>query len=160
MKKLKISDDYKRHLIKFFLFFFVCPFLLVSVICAVRGIYRVPTVSMQPTFRKGSFISVMNKNVMRGDIVVFKSKELKKTLVKRVLGIPGDTLQIRAGHVIRNGKEISEKYVKYWGGKSGSFKVPKDHYFLLGDNRSDSLDSRYWENPYILKSLIIGVVRK
>ena len=63
------------------------------------------------------------------------------------VGGPGDKLQVREGHVIRNGKEVDEPYAQTCGGEIcniAEFTVPAGHYFMMGDNRGDSMDSRYW----------------
>ena len=73
----------------------------------------------------------------------------QQTFVKRVVGLPGDVMQIVGGHVIRNGKRESDAYITACGAAaectfSGSIRVPADDYYMMGDNRGDSDDSRYW----------------
>jgi signal peptidase I len=110
----------------------------------------------------------------RGDVVVFDPHhEQNLTLVKRLMGLPGDTLEMRAGALWVNGEPLDEPYVRpgtvpddaspefswqreYFVGEGdpssyrptretwGPIVVPADHYFMLGDNRDDSYDSRYW----------------
>ncbi|MBO9534216.1 MAG: signal peptidase I [Solirubrobacteraceae bacterium] len=73
--------------------------------------------------------------------------KFSETYVKRVVGGPGDELSVREGHVIRNGKEVDEPYAVTCSGEIcniAKFKVPAGHYFMMGDNRGDSMDSRYW----------------
>lgn len=95
-------------------------------------------------------------NIKRGDIIVFYSDELKETLIKRVIGLPGDHIVIHDGIVNINGNDIKEDYVKNNARYNGTFDVPEDKFFFLGDNRPDSWDSRRWKNPYIDKSNIKG----
>jgi signal peptidase I len=110
----------------------------------------------------------------RGDVVVFDPHhEENMKLVKRLMGLPGDTLQMRAGELWVNGQRLDEPYVRTgtvpddassefsWQGRYlvgevdastyrptretwGPIVVPREHYFMLGDNRDDSYDSRYW----------------
>jgi signal peptidase I, bacterial type len=122
---------------------------------------EVPTGSMLPTIQLHSQIFVTRiynyKNIKRGEIIVFFSKELNETLIKRVIGLPGDKVEIKEdGGVYVNGTLLKEPYVKIKGGKGGTFNVPKDKYFFLGDDREISYDARYWQNPYISKEDIKG----
>ena len=69
------------------------------------------------------------------------------TYIKRVMGGPGDRLEVHGGHVTRNGKAVAEPYAARCQGERcelRSFTVPADHYFMMGDNRGDSSDSRFW----------------
>ena len=124
----------------------------------------VPTGSMLPTINLNDKILVTivhNKNnLKRGDIIVFHSNELKEDLIKRLIGLPNDTVEIKEdGSVYINNKKINESYVVYPGGKTGKYKVPADSYFFMGDNRIDSLDARYWDKPFIPKKDIMGKAR-
>lgn len=90
--------------------------------------------------------------------MVFYSQEENKYLVKRLIGEPGDTVDIRSGSVYINGEYFDEFYVKSNSEYTGTFNVPENSYFFLGDNRGDSRDARYWENTYIHKDYIIAKV--
>jgi signal peptidase I len=88
------------------------------------------------------------------------ASESTQTFVKRVVGLPGDMLRIVNGHVIRNGKREPDAYITACGGAtectfSGSIRVPAGDYYMMGDNRGDSDDSRYW-GP-VPQRYIIGV---
>lgn len=116
---------------------------------------KVPTGSMMPTVEIGDQLFVTriynSNNIKRGDIVVFNSDELKEPLLKRVIGLPGEHVEIKSdGSVYINGNKLEEDYVKYQGGKTDmSFDVPSGKFLMLGDNRNNSDDARYWSNPYI-----------
>jgi len=95
------------------------------------------------------------REVHRGDIVVFKyPEEPERDFIKRVIGLPGETLEIRRGQVHIDGAPIEEPYlsedeVVLHGAvddqpEFGPISVPEGHYFVLGDNRDNSQDSRYW----------------
>jgi signal peptidase I len=80
---------------------------------------------------------------------VVQSQESSQTYVKRVVGLPGDHLSIRDGHVFRNGKRESDSYTIPCDGSGecdfpGTITIPPGEYYMMGDNRPDSLDSRFW----------------
>jgi signal peptidase I len=98
-------------------------------------------------------------DIRRGDIVVFKyPEEPERDFIKRVIGLPGETLEVRDKQVLINGKALDEPYVHFLrpAGDSqevtsfgvrdryGPVTVPENHYFMMGDNRDNSQDSRYW----------------
>lgn len=115
----------------------------------------VPSPSMSPTVEVGDQLFVTKvyntSNIKRGDILVFNSDELGKLLLKRVIGLPGEHVEIKGdGLVYVDGKKLEESYVKYPGGKTDmSFDVPEGKFLMLGDNRNNSGDARYWNNKYI-----------
>ncbi|MGL4109701.1 signal peptidase I [Clostridium sp. LP20] len=113
----------------------------------------IPSGSMIPTLNEGDHLFVSRvynlDNIKRGDILVFYSEELNDTLIKRVIGLPGDNIEIKDGKVSVNGEEINQDYVKNEDQSYGEFNVPEGKYFFLGDNRPISFDSRKWNNPYI-----------
>ena len=94
----------------------------------------------------------------QGDIVIFKyPDDENQNYIKRVIGLPGDTIEIVEGLVYVNGELLEEPYL--WEEPRGSFGpyvVPEGHYFMLGDNRNNSRDSRYWNNKYVSDEQILG----
>jgi len=99
------------------------------------------------------------RDIKRGDIVVFKYPvEPERDFIKRVIGLPGDTIELRAKKVYVNGQPLDEPYVHFLTSSSegsevtsidvreryGPVTVPSDQYFVMGDNRDNSQDSRYW----------------
>jgi signal peptidase I len=121
----------------------------------------VPSSSMYPTIKVGDRIIVTKiyekKNLKRGDIIVFKSDELKENLIKRLIGLPGDEVAVKDnGQVFINGSKIKEPYVVYPEALAKKFTVPKNKYLFFGDNRANSFDARRWENPYIDSKNIQG----
>ncbi|MGE4284627.1 MAG: signal peptidase I [Clostridia bacterium] len=124
----------------------------------------VPTGSMLPTIQIKDVIVVLKfsywfQPVRRGDIVVFKSPvEKSKQLVKRVVGLGGETIFIKSGKLYIDGKENPEPYISQKAGEDfGPYKIPQDGYFVMGDHRSNSYDSRKWEDKkYITRNMVIG----
>ena len=111
--------------------------------------------SMEPSLNDGQRL-IVNKAVyhfrdpQRGDVVIFHSPSSYKTdYIKRVIGLPGDTIEIRSGTVSVNGSPLDESYIKASPNYSyGPFVVPEDNYFVLGDNRNNSNDSHTgWTVP-------------
>ncbi len=103
----------------------------------------------------------------RGEIVVFRrpdapgtlEDESESTLVKRVIGVGGDIIQLDGARVIVNGELLEEPYAAWDGAEHISpmtFLVPKGALLVLGDNRANSFDSRFWENPFVPSDQVIG----
>lgn len=132
--------------------------LLVTLLVSKFLMYKieVPTGSMIPTINEHDQLFVTRiynlQKLKTGDIIVFYSRENKDTYIKRLIGLPGDTVKIDNGIVSVNGKKLNEKYVKnQYKNYTRTFEVPKGKYFFLGDNRANSNDSRWWINPYVDK---------
>lgn len=128
---------------------------------------QVPTGSMVNTIQEGDRIftfrlSYLFGDPQRGDIIVFRYPDNEKErFTKRVIGLPGERLEIRDGKVYINDSEtpLDEPYVNGTPtGDFGPYEIPEDCYFMLGDNRGDSLDARYWQNTYLHKDKILGKV--
>lgn len=118
----------------------------------------VPTGSMETTIMPGDRLYINRLfDMKRGDIIVFRSDELNVRLVKRLIGLPGETVNIsEKGDVFINGEKLEEPYVNQVRGEPQIFEIPEGNYFFLGDNRPISVDARYWESPYIPENKIIG----
>ena len=125
----------------------------------------VPSGSMETTIMTGDRVianrlSYLYAEPKRGDIIVFKYPDNEKeNFTKRVIGLPGDEVLVKDGLVIINGEKIDEPYLKVTTeGVFGPFLVPKGSYFMMGDNRNDSLDSRYWRNKFVKRNKILAKV--
>ena len=124
----------------------------------------VPSASMYPTLKIGDWgfangLAYVMNEPQRGDIIVFRSSENDEILIKRVIGLPGDTVSFYDGYVYINDGLIYEEYIDEkieTNSLTKDFTVPDGCYFVLGDNRTESYDSRFWDDPYVKKSDIIG----
>ena len=113
--------------------------------------FYIPSPSMVPTLHVNDRVLV-NKlsykfhEVRRGDVIVFKSPQVvaEKDLIKRVIGLPGDTVETRDGEIVVNDKVLDEPYLPKDVGTGPMEKVtvPPGHYWMMGDNRGNSSDSR------------------
>ena len=131
----------------------VVPIALAVVVALVVRTYvfefvAVKGPSMQPGLETGEVLFV-NKLVYQhhdpsaGEVVITGFPGFEDTFVKRVVGCPGDTLEIRQGVVYRNGQALAEPYVRYEKIEDvAAFTVPAGQYFVMGDNRANSTDSR------------------
>lgn len=130
---------------------------------AAVQVYSIPSESMAPTLAVGDQVVVTHYfggAPERGDIIVFRSPvQPNELLIKRVVGVPGDVVDSRLGRVRIAGRTLAEPYLlqQAASGAIGSQEVPLDTYFVLGDNRDSSLDSRIW--GVVPRSLIVGRAR-
>lgn len=125
----------------------------------------VPTASMENNIMVGDRLfgyrlAYKKEGPKRGDIVIFKYPDDESQLfIKRVIGLPGDTVNIIDGQVFINDSDepLNEPYLaQEMFGTFGPYTVPEDSYFMLGDNRNYSRDSRFWDNPYVRRDKIVG----
>lgn len=152
---------------------------LVAIFYALFSNTQVYSYSMKPTLLEGDHLLIWRHGTLsRGDIVTFRTNQPiteaerallgpiqrifsmfsnKKTLVKRIIGLPGETIEVREGKVFIDGQVLEENYVPEEG-TLGDFylEIPEGMYVLLGDNRQNSLDSRHPQIGPVPKGDIIG----
>lgn len=127
----------------------------------------VPTGSMENTILPGDNIignrlAYLKADPERGDIVTFVAPDDNSQLyTKRIIGLPGETLTIEDGKIYINGSSqpLEEDYLKEeWTVANGpfTFEIPDNCYFMMGDNRNNSYDARYWENTYVTRDEIVA----
>jgi len=128
---------------------------------------RVPSASMENTIMThdrviGSRLTYrFFGDPERGDVIIFKWPDNEKVLfVKRIIGLPGETVTISDGKVYVNGTLLEEPYIReaMYPEPEMSFTVPDDAYFCMGDNRNESMDARYWQNTWVYRNKIIAKV--
>lgn len=128
--------------------------LTLLIFLAIRTLiqnFRIEGTSMEPNLHDGQYL-IINKFVYylhppeRGDVVVFHyPRNPSRDFIKRVIGLPGETVEIREEHVFVDGEKLEEWYALYTGEYSwGARHLGEDEYFVLGDNRNSSSDSHNW----------------
>ncbi len=123
------------------------------------GRFRIESVSMMPNLQPGEYVMVDKVSYhfvapQRGDIVVFQHPLGERDLIKRVIGLPGEMIEIANGVVKINGQPIVEPYIAAPPGGGGQWTLGPTQLFVMGDNRNNSSDSRAW-GP-LERDLVIG----
>lgn len=149
----------------------VIAVVIAAVILAFFKPIIVQQESMQPNFYSGDYVITSRQSYrlfgepQRGDVIVFKSglydeNGKQKNLIKRIVGLPGDTVEIKAGDVYINGELLQEEYVAEQGlsGEMEAVTVPEGRLFVMGDNRRVSQDSRSAAVGTIDMDTIVGKV--
>ncbi|MFT6910788.1 MAG: signal peptidase I, partial [Candidatus Paceibacteria bacterium] len=142
--------------------------IVLAVVVPIRVFIAQPFIvngeSMLPTLENGNYliideISYRTMDPERGEVIVFRNPtNTKQFLIKRIIGLPGETIEISGSSVvIREGEstiELEEEYINENFSSYGTWKLEEDEYFTMGDNRQRSLDSRAW--GALPKDLIVG----
>ncbi len=153
----EIKEDVILLLIVIGVVFVVRRYLLLNAV--------IPSGSMENTIMTddrvfGNRVSYLLGEPQRGDIAIFRYPDDEtKLYIKRVIGLPGDKIEIIDGQVYINDSDtpLEEPYLKETPiGDYGPYYVPDDCYFMMGDNRNDSKDSRYWDMPYVTKENMLA----
>jgi signal peptidase I len=141
----------------------------ISFLIYVRSTFEaryIPSASMEPTLQVNDRILInkltyVSSNPKRGDIILLKptptlaKENFKFPLVKRIIGLPGEEIKMTQGKVYVNNQPLKEDYITEPAeSEFGPVVVPKDAYFVLGDNRNNAYDSRYW--GFVPKDYLIG----
>ena len=149
---------------------YVCLIILAFVLAFLMNKFvyanaQVPTGSMIPVVEPGDRLIVnrlayLFEEPKRGDIVMFAFPDDEKdNYLKRIIGLPGEKVEIKDGLVYINDskKPLDEPYINDPpNGNYGPYNVPEGCYFMLGDNRDESKDARFWENKFVKKEKIVG----
>jgi signal peptidase I len=165
--KSQVREMFESICVAVILAFFVRTFVVQA--------FKIPSGSMEPNLLIGDHLLVNKfvaaptltraedtllpiETIHRGDIIVFKHPRMpERDLIKRTIGLPGETIELRDGNVYINGKALDEPYAHFLlprgaaelpagdpRRKFGPVSVPQGQYFMMGDNRDNSEDSRYW----------------
>ena len=145
--------------------------IVVAIVLVINNVVlinaKIPSESMENTIMShsrviGSRLSYIKDDPERGDIVIFRYPDNEKVYyVKRVIGLPGETVEVKEGKVYINGSDtpLDEPYLpEPMEGSYGPYEVPEGCYFMMGDNRNNSLDARFWDNKFVAKNKIVAKV--
>lgn len=162
-KKRRQRDQYYYDLFKYIIIIVLACLFIIILTNKYICISFVPSESMENTLKIGDVVigSRQFDEIERYDIVVFnppKSLGTKKKFVKRVIGLPGDTIEVINHKLYINGELSDDSFAKEeMLLLKSKWVLGEDEYFVVGDNRNNSYDSRYWSDPFIHKSDIIAV---
>ena len=126
---------------------------------------QIPSGSMENTIMTGDRVfgnrlAYRFSDPKRFDIIIFKYPDDESQLfIKRIIGLPGETVEIHDGNIYINGSDTPLEDVDIkepMEGSFGPYTVPEGCYFVMGDNRNNSRDSRYWENTFVSEDEILG----
>ncbi len=155
----KILKEIISWILVFVIAFALATFINKVIIFKVE----VPSGSMEDTILVGDRVitfrlAYLISDPRRGDVIVFPFPDDEKVdYIKRIIGLPGETIEGKDGLVYIDGKPLKEPYVKAKiDNDFGPYVVPKDSYFMMGDNRNNSEDSRYWEHKFVSRDKIKG----
>jgi len=125
--------------------------VIYAVLSTFIGRFKVLSVSMEPTLYEGQYLLISKQThkiwpLKRGDIVVFQfPRNPTKNYIKRLIGLPGENVELRSGQLYINGELMPEPWlVKSMRSYSGQWQLGEGEYFVMGDNRNNSSDSRAW----------------
>lgn len=168
MEDEKQSLNWKEELISWVKIIFTAAAIAFVLNTFIIANSRVPSGSMENTIMTkdrviGSRLTYKFSDPERGDIAIFRWPDNEKIYyVKRIIGLPGDIIDIRDGHVYLNNSEtpLDEPYLKeaMFPEDSLHYEVPENSYFMMGDNRNYSSDARRWKNTYVHKDKLIAKV--
>ena len=171
-KNEKETVNWKSELISWIQIIIAAAVIALFLNSCIIANSQIPSESMENTIMAhdrviGSRLSYLFSEPERGDVIIFHYPDDPTGdtyYVKRVIGLPGDVIDIHDGGVYLNGSDtpLDEPYIKEPMETDPNhplhFEVPEDSYFMMGDNRNDSWDARFWENTWVTKDKLIAKV--
>lgn len=157
----KLGNSIKKYVKEIIIGVFIA-FFLATIVQKFFIIGKIPSESMMNTLhvKDRLYISTRVKEIERGKIYVFN--KYNDVLIKRCIGVGGDKIKVIDNEIFLNGKKLEEDYVssstidKF----NLEFTIPEGYLLFLGDNRENSWDARYWDEPFVSVEDVIGMPKK